>query len=191
MSRVRDEKLDLNGHIQRQLEETDRSWTEWEEQRQFAGRKQMQKVRALRPITWISDETPAHRQIAVHIVGAIQSHLEGSPILDKHGKDISRTDYITSLAPGRYGVKVRSFYRGRWGIENQGFRSLSQTWDIDRPAGHSYAAVLARLVFVFLSTTRSISSRSKAVTIPTTPNNCGRCGATVQPSAWRERRSSR
>ena len=152
MSRVRDEKLDLNGHIQRQLEETDRSWTEWEEQRQFAGRKEMQKVRitALRPITWISDETPAHRQIAVHIVGAIQSHLEGSPILDKHGKDISRTDYITSLAPGRYGVKVRSFYRGRWGIENQGFRSLSQTWDIDRPAGHSYAAVLARLVFVFL-----------------------------------------
>jgi hypothetical protein len=47
-------------------------------------------------------------------------------------------------------VKVRDFYRGRWGIENQGFRSLSQTWDIDRPAGHSYGAVLARLVFVFL-----------------------------------------
>ena len=63
---------------------------------------------------------------------------------------ISRTDYITSLAPGRYGVKVRNFYRGRWGIENQGFRSLSQTWEIDRPAGHSYAAVLARLVFVFM-----------------------------------------
>ena len=49
-----------------------------------------------------------------------------------------------------YGVKVRNFYRGRWGIENQGFRSLSQTWDIDRPAGHSYGAVLARLVFVFM-----------------------------------------
>jgi len=31
-----------------------------------------------------------------------------------------------------------------------GFRSLSQTWDIDRPAAHSYGAVLARLVFVFL-----------------------------------------
>src|SRR5205085_3883855 len=84
------------------------------------------------------------------IVVAVQSHRDGSPILDKHGKNISRTDYITSLAPGRYGVKVRSFYRGRWGIENQGFRSLSQTWDIDRPAGHSYAAVLARLVFVFM-----------------------------------------
>ena len=45
---------------------------------------------------------------------------------------------------------MRGFYRGRWGIENQGFRSLSQTWDIDRPAAHSYGAVLARLVFVFL-----------------------------------------
>ena len=152
VSRVRDEKLDLNGHIQRQLEEAERSWTEIEEQRQFAGRQETQKVRltALRPITLISDETAAHRQIAVNVVVAVQSHVDGSPILDKKRKDISRTDYITSLAPGRHGVKVRRFYRGRWGIENQGFRSLSQTWDIDRPAGHSYGAVLGRLVFVFM-----------------------------------------
>ena len=38
----------------------------------------------------------------------------------------------------------------RWGIENQGFRSLSQTWNLDRPASHSFGAVLARLVFVFM-----------------------------------------
>jgi DDE family transposase len=152
VSRVRDHKMDLNGSIQRQLEEADRSWTEFEELRQFSGRQETQKVRvtALRPITLISDETPAHRQIDVHIVVAVQSHGDGSPILDKSGKDISRTDYVTSLNPGRYGAKVRGFYRGRWGIENQGFRSLSQTWDIDRPAAHSYGAVLARLVFVFL-----------------------------------------
>jgi hypothetical protein len=56
-----------------------------------------------------------------------------------------RDDYVTSLRPGRHGVKVRGFYRGRWGIENRGFRSLSQTWDIDRPAGHRCGAVLARL----------------------------------------------
>ena len=152
VSRVRDEKMDLNGHIQRQLAEPDRSWTEFEETRQFSGRQETEKVRvtALRPITLISDETSAHRQIAVNIVVASQSHLDGSPVLDKNGKDISRTDYITSLQPGRHGVKVRGFYRGRWGIENQGFRTLSQIWDIDRPAGHSYGAVLARLVFVFL-----------------------------------------
>ena len=144
VSRVRDQKLDVNGSIQRQLEEADRPWTELEEQRQFSGRKETQKVRltALRPIILISDETPAHRQIAVNIVVACQSHPDGSPIRDKNGKDISQTDYITSLRPGMYGVKVRSLYRGRWGIENQGFRSLSQTWDIDRPAGHSYGAVL-------------------------------------------------
>ncbi len=152
VSRVRDEKLDLNGAMQQQLEEADRPWTGFEEERQFSGRKETQNVRvtALRPITLISDETTAHRQIAVNIVVAIQSHANGSAIRDKKGKDISRTDYITSLAPGRYGVKVRGFYRGRWGIENQGFRSLSQTWDIDRPAGHSYGSVLARLVFVFM-----------------------------------------
>src|SRR3989442_6184473 len=152
VSRVRDQKLEANSSIQRQVEEADRPWTSFEEQREFSGRKETQKVRltALRPITLISDETPAHRQIAVNIVVAYQSHLDGSAIRDKKGKDISRTDYITSLAPGRYGVKVRCFYRGRWGIENQGVRSLSQTWDIDRPAGHSYGSVLARLVFVFM-----------------------------------------
>src|SRR5712691_10895082 len=151
VSRVRDQKLDVNGSIQRQLEEADRPWTCFEEERQFSGRKETQKVRltALRPITLISEETP-HRQIAVNIVVAYQSHLDDSPIRDQNGKDISRTDYITSIPPGMYGVKVRGLYRGRWGIENQGFRSLSHTWDIDRPAGHSYGAVLARLVFVFM-----------------------------------------
>jgi Transposase DDE domain len=152
VSRVRDEKLELNRNIQRQVEEADRSWASFEEERQFAGRQESQQVRvtALRPITLISDETPAHRQIAVNVVVAIQSHADGTAILDQNGKDISRTDYVTSLAPGRYGAKVRGLYRGRWGIENQGFRSLSQTWDIDRPAGHRYGAVLARLVFVFM-----------------------------------------
>jgi hypothetical protein len=151
VSRVRDEKMDVNRSIQRQLEEAGRSWTEIEEQRQFSGRRETQKVRltALRPITLISDEPP-HRQIAVNVVVAIQSHPDGTPILDKKGKDISKTDYVTSLPASRNGVKIRGFYRGRWGIENQGFRSLSQTWDIDRPAGHSYGAVLARLVFVFM-----------------------------------------
>jgi len=152
VSRVRDEKMDLNGSIQRQLEEPDRAWNEFEEQRQFSGRQETQKVRvtALRPITLISDETPEHRRTDVNIVVAVQSHGDGSPILDKKGKDISRTDYVTSLKPGRHGVRVRAFYQRRWGIENQGFRGLSQTWDIDRPARHSYPAVLARLVFVFL-----------------------------------------
>jgi hypothetical protein len=152
VSRVRDEKLELNRNIQRQVEEADRSWASFEEERQFSGRQERQQVRvtALRPITLISDESPAHRQIAVNVVVAIQSHADGTAILDQNGKDISRTDYVTSLAPGRHGAKVRGFYRSRWGIENQGFRSLSQNWDIDRPAGHSYGAVLARLVFVFM-----------------------------------------
>lgn len=152
VSRVRDERLELNGSIRRQLEEADRRWTTIQEQRQFSGRRETQNVRltALRPITLTSDETAAHRQIAVNVVAAQQSHLDGSPILDKNGKDTSRTDYVTSLSPGMYGIKVRGFYQRRWGIENQGFRWLSQTWEIDRPAGHSYGAVLARLVFVFL-----------------------------------------
>lgn len=99
-------------------------------------------------ILLLSDET--HREIPVNVVVAVQSHLDGTPILDQKGKDISTTAYVTSRAPGSYGVKIRRFYRSRWGIENQGFRSLSQTWNIDRPAGHTRGAVLARLVFVFM-----------------------------------------
>ena len=150
VSRVRDENLEINGHIQRQLEEPDRRWTTIEEQRQFSGRLEQQRVRltALRPITLISDQT--QREIVVNVVVAVQSHLDGTPLRDKKGKDISTSQYVTSLPTGPYGVKIRRFYRGRWGIENQGFRSLSQTWNIDRPAGHSFGAVLARLVFVFL-----------------------------------------
>ena len=83
VSRVRDEKMDVNGTIQRQLDETDRTWDTFAEERQFSGRKEAQQVRvtALRPITLISDEKP-HRQIAVNIVVAIQSHANGAPILD-------------------------------------------------------------------------------------------------------------
>src|SRR5947208_6868460 len=43
VSRVRDEKLDLNGAIQRQLEEADRPWTNFEEERQFSGRKRSEE----------------------------------------------------------------------------------------------------------------------------------------------------
>ena len=94
VSRVRDEKMDLNGTIQRQVEEADRTWASFEEERQFSGRRETQKVRvtALRPIPLISDETPAHRPIAGNVVVAIQSHADGSAVLDKNGKDISRTD---------------------------------------------------------------------------------------------------
>jgi hypothetical protein len=81
----------------------------------------------------------------VNVVVAEQAHADGTPILDRHGKDISTTKYVTSLRPGLHGIKVRGFYRSRWGVENQGFRYLSQTWEIDRLAGHSYGAVLARL----------------------------------------------
>jgi hypothetical protein len=51
---------------------------------------------------------------------------------------------------GRGWKRARSAPRQSLTRQNQGFRSLSQTWDIDRPAGHSYGAVLARLVFVFI-----------------------------------------
>src|SRR6266704_3725829 len=44
VSRVRDEGLEIDGSIRRQLEETDRRWTSLEEERQFSGRREQQRV---------------------------------------------------------------------------------------------------------------------------------------------------
>ncbi len=51
VSRVRDEKLEINGQIQRQREDPQRRWTTIQEQRQFSGREEQQQVRltALQP----------------------------------------------------------------------------------------------------------------------------------------------
>jgi len=112
VSRVRDEKLDLNGAIQRQLEEADRPWTSFEEERQFSGRKEMQKVRvtALTADHFDQRRTSAHRQIAVNIVVAHQCH----PTALRFGT--RREGYFPDRlrhqpGAGRYGVKVRGFYR--------------------------------------------------------------------------------
>jgi len=151
VSRVRDEKMEINTVIQRAIAEPNRGWNHQWEERELAGRKQRQQVltSVLPSQLLVSDQS--ERVIEVNLVVAEQRHEEGSPILDKKGKDISWTTYVTTLAPGKQqGQKIRGFYRRRWGIENQGFRYLSQTWNIDRPAGHSYGAVLARLVFVFM-----------------------------------------
>ena len=151
VSRVRDEKMEINQVIEREIGQPKRVWSQQWEEREFSGRKQKQQVltTVLPSQLLVSDRTA--RTIEVNLVVAEQRHEDGSPILNKKGKDISWTTYVTTLAPGKQqGQKIRGFYRQRWGIENQGFRYLSQTWNIDRPAGHSYGAVLARLVFVFM-----------------------------------------
>ena len=151
VSRVRDEKREINQVIEREIGQPKRVWSQQWEEREFSGRKQKQPVltTVLPSQLLVSDRT--ERTIEVNLVVAEQRHEDGSPIRDKKGKDISWTTYVTTLAPGKQpGQKIRGFYRQRWGIENQGFRYLSQTWNIDRPAGHSYGAVLARLVFVFM-----------------------------------------
>lgn len=151
VSRVRDEKMEINTVIQREISQPQRKWSSQWEERQFAGKKEIQQVltTVLPPQLLVSDQTD--RMIEVNLVVAEQRHANGRPILDKKRKDISWTTYVATLPPGKQqGQKIRGFYRKRWGIENQGFRCLSQRWKIDRPAGHSYGSVLARLVFVFM-----------------------------------------
>lgn len=63
-----------------------------------------------------------------------------------------RFRYVTSLAVDPADAKsvqqVRSYYRRRWSVENQGFWVLTKRWNLDALAGRNFNAIRARLNFV-------------------------------------------
>lgn len=63
-----------------------------------------------------------------------------------------RFRYVTSLAVDpadeRSVQQVRSYYRRRWSVENQGFWVLTKRWNLDTLAGRNLNAIRARLNFV-------------------------------------------
>ncbi len=91
VSRVRDEKREINEVIQRGIGQPKRVWSQPWEEREFSGRKQKQQVltTVLPSQLLVSDQT--ERTIEVNLVVAQQRHEDGSPILNKKGKDISWT----------------------------------------------------------------------------------------------------
>ncbi len=63
-----------------------------------------------------------------------------------------RFRYVTSLAVDPADAKsvqqVRTYYRRRWSVENQGFWVLTKRWNLDALAGRNLNAIRARLNFV-------------------------------------------
>lgn len=63
-----------------------------------------------------------------------------------------RFRYVTSLpvdpADPKSVQQVRTYYRRRWSVENQGFWVLTKRWNLDALAGRNLNAIRARLNFV-------------------------------------------
>ena len=63
-----------------------------------------------------------------------------------------RFRYVTSLpvdpADSKSVQQVRTYYRRRWSVENQGFWVLTKRWNLDALAGRNLNAIRARLNFV-------------------------------------------
>jgi len=85
----------------------------------------------------------------INAVVAYEYHLDGKPILDKKGRQ-RRMIYMTTLPLKRNPYKIRKYYIERWTIENQGFRELTQEWEIDILAGRKLNTIRSRIAFVLM-----------------------------------------
>jgi hypothetical protein len=77
--------------------------------------------------------------------------LKGARLRDPKTQEIRSTMYYATSLPVKsdpYGI--RKHYLSRWSIENQGFRELTQRWQLDRLAGRSWRAIVSRIAFVLM-----------------------------------------
>jgi len=68
-------------------------------------------------------------------------------MLDEQGRIRPRIHYITTLPTAARPHHTRGYYGQRWGIENQGFRELTQEWALDCLAGRRFNALNSRIAF--------------------------------------------
>lgn len=82
-----------------------------------------------------------------NVVVGDEYDLQGKPLLNSEGK-LRRYYYVTSLPVRRDPYEIRKYYLLRWGVENQGFRNLTQRWSLDVAAGRNLNSIVARTFFV-------------------------------------------
>lgn len=80
---------------------------------------------------------------------AEEMDLHGRPLRFEDGTP-RRFHYITSRPCAGDPYAVRGCYRLRWIVENEGFRNLATRWSLDVPAGRSFEAITARIVFALV-----------------------------------------
>jgi hypothetical protein len=69
---------------------------------------------------------------------------------DEKGQVRPRFHYVTTLPTAAKPPRIRGYYGQRWGIENQGFRELTQQWALDCLAGRRFNTLNSRIAFALM-----------------------------------------
>lgn len=105
---------------------------------------------SLRAVEKVPLRDQSKREVGTaNVVLAEEFDLRGRPLRFEDGTP-RRFHYVTSLPCVRDPYPVRACYLRRWMVENEGFRNLVTRWALDVPAGRSFEAITARIVFALI-----------------------------------------
>lgn len=105
---------------------------------------------SLRAVEKVPLRDQSRREVGVvNAVLAEEMDLHGRPLRFEDGT-LRRFHYVTSRPCATDPYLIRACYLQRWGVENEGFRNLVTRWALDVPAGRSFEAITARIVFALI-----------------------------------------
>ena len=147
VTRAQHEDLAVVQDLEGLVSDSQTKWQSWQETHSRRGRIQVQGV----GVEGL-DLVDAHEQVLgeMNAVVADEYDLEGRRLRDEKGQERPRFHYVTPLPTAARPHRIRQYYRQRWGIENEGFRELTQTWALDRLAGRRFNALNSRTAFVLM-----------------------------------------
>jgi hypothetical protein len=93
------------------------------------------------------------QQVIGQLNGVVAEEYERSRrerMRDENGQVRPRFHYVTTLPTVAKPARIRGYYGQRWGIENQGFRELTQEWALDCLAGRRFNTLNSRIAFALM-----------------------------------------
>jgi hypothetical protein len=144
VTRTRDESIDVEKDAEGLARREDTIWHEEPEEHSRLGNMQV-RMAGFSGLPLYDEKGKNHGPCQVVI--AEENDLKGQRLPDR-----PRFYYVTSLpvapANSKAVQQIRSYYRRRWSIENQGFWVLTKRWNLDALAGRGLNAIRARLNIV-------------------------------------------
>jgi len=174
VTRVRDHSLDVAQDVEGLIKLKGTEWQRIVENKKRQGKKMQIEVEytGIEDL-WLEDKEKKTK-LRVNAVACNEYDMEGNLLLDKNNNEEENEEdeeekteeekqqerkkkeeeqghiiYITSLGVS-HPYRIRRFYLRRWFIENQGFRCLTQRWNLDIPAGRKINIIRARICFVLM-----------------------------------------
>jgi len=148
VTRLQHEELEVTQEVRLALKEPSWRWSSCREERSRLGTVEV-RYGAVPHVPWYDEHGVSWG--TTNVVVAEEWDLQGTRLRDPKTQEIRETIYYAtslSLKSDPYGI--RKYYLSRWSIENQGFRELTQRWQLDRLAGRTWRAIVARIAFVLM-----------------------------------------